>query len=409
MSRRTNGSGDKPTPMMNEGRGPWDAPEPADGSGAAGAGQPAPKAGKPRSPWQPPEDQPAGADGSRRGASRAPRSLDELWRRTGGGAGGGLPGGRGVWLAVAGALGVLWLLSTSMWQLEPNEEGVVTRFGSYSRTVGSGLNFTLPAPFERMQVVSNEIMTETIPQGSGENLVLTGDANLVDLSYSVRWSISQPERFLFQVDDPQGTIRAAAESAIRATLANFTLAQVLGPGRVDIQRQVQQRLQVMLNSYRVGVRIEGVSVDDADPPAQVAGAFNDVNAARQQAESMANEARADAQTVLRRAQGEAAAFSQIYEQYARAPEVTRRRMYYETIEEVLRPADKIVVGAGAGGVTPYLPLPEVRRRPQPAPAASGASAPGRRGAGNARPDAAPSGATPRGEAGASATTTGGGQ
>lgn len=375
-----------PTMAMADGKGPWgtndDAPQPG---GKPGGGR------EPTSPWLPPRD-----DGARGQPPRQPRSLEELLRRgTGGGGSGGpfgpgmptLPGGRSMWSAVAIGLVLLWLLFTSVWRVNPEEEGVVTRFGSYSRTVGPGVSLTWPSPFETMQKVSvREIRTENIPEaGSGENLVLTGDANIIDLAYSVRWSIKQPERFLFQMDDPRAAIRASAESAMRATLANFTLVQAIGTGRTDMERQVQLRMQQMLDSYRAGVRIEGVAVREADPPQQVEEAFNNVNAARQRAETRMNEARAHAQQVLRRAEGEAGAFDRYYAEYRLAPEVTRRRLYYETMEQVLRPADKTVVASG--GVTPYLPLPEVRRRPpaEAAPAASPTPA-------NRAPAATPTGA-----------------
>ena len=276
-----------------------------------------------------------------------------------------LPGGN-VWLWAAGAVLLLWVAATSVWRVDPEQEGVVTRFGSYARSVGPGISLTWPAPFERMQKVSvREIRTEDIPGGGNtENLVLTGDANIIDLSYSVRWSIKEPERYLFQIDQPEQTIRAVAESAMRASVANFTLVQAIGSGRTDIERQVQQRMQQTLDRYRSGIRVEGVAVRDADPPAQVEEAFNNVNAARQRSEARQNEARAYAETVLRRAEGEAGAFDRVYAEYRLAPEVTRRRLYYETMERVLTGADKTIVESG--GVTPYLPLPEVRRRAAPA-------------------------------------------
>jgi modulator of FtsH protease HflK len=187
----------------------------------------------------------------------------------------------------------------------------------------------------------------------------------------VRWTIKEPERYLFQLDNPDATIRAVAESAMRATVANFTLVQAIGSGRTEIEQQVQQRMQQILDRYRSGIRIEGVAVRDADPPNQVEEAFNNVNAARQRAESERNRARAYAEQVERRAEGDAGEFNAVYAEYRLAPEVTRQRIYYETMERILRQADKTIVEGG--GVTPYLPLPEVRRRaaPPPSPPASG--------------------------------------
>ena len=343
--------------MTTDSKGPWGTPQPDD-SADNGSDSPPPR--RPSSPWLPPAgDRSDTGSGPRRGAS-----LEEMIRRGRGPFGPQLPqlpGGRSLWLWVGLAVLLLWIAATSFWRVNPEEEGVVTRFGSYSRTVGPGVSFTWPAPIERMQRVSvREIRTADIPGGTAENLVLTSDANIIDLSYSVRWTIKEPERYLFQLDDPDATLRAVAESAMRATVANYTLVQALTSARTDIERQVQQRTQAILDRYRSGIRIEGVAVRGADPPAQVEEAFNNVNAARQRAEGRRNQARAYAEQVLRRAEGEAGAFDRVYAEYRLAPEVTRRRMYYETMERILQRADKTVVEAG--GVTPYLPLPEVRRR-----------------------------------------------
>ncbi len=364
-------------------KGPWGGSGNNDGAGGGGGTPPEP----PRSPWLPQDDEAPRAQ--RRG-----RSLDEALRRGKSPFGPQfpqLPGGRSLWgWAIAALLG-LWIIGTSFWQVGPDQEGVVTRFGSYSRTVGPGISFTLPAPFERMQRISvREIRTEDIPGGTGENLVLTGDANIIDLSYSVRWSIKEPERFLFQLEDPEATIRASAESAMRASVANFTLAQAIGQGRTQIGVQVQQRMQQILDSYRSGVRIEGVAIRDSRPPEPVREAFDNVNASRQRAEANRNQARAYAESVVRRAEGDAGEFDAVYAEYRQAPAVTRRRIYYETMERILRNADKTIVESG--GVTPYLPLPEVRRgaRPTVAPAAGGGAERPR----NA-PDAQPNGGAAR--------------
>lgn len=343
--------------MTTDNKGPWGTPQPDDEPNSGGDNGPS---RKPSSPWLPPSgDRSDPPRGQQRGAS-----LEEMLRRGRGPFGPQLPqlpGGRALWLWAGVALLALWIAATSFWRLDPEQEGVVTRFGSYSRTVGPGISLTWPAPIERMERVSvREIRTADIPDGTAENLVLTSDANIVDLSYSVRWTISQPERYLFQLDNPDATLRAVAESAMRATVANYTLVQTLTSARTDIERQVQIRTQAILDRYRSGIRIEGVAVRGADPPGEVEEAFNNVNAARQRAEGRRNQARAYAEQVLRRAEGEAGAFDRVYAEYRLAPEVTRRRMYYETMERILQRADKTIVESG--GVTPYLPLPEVRRR-----------------------------------------------
>lgn len=335
--------------------GPW-GQEPGGEEPAKGAND-AP-GGRRGSPWLP--------DGDGGGGSREPRSgrgLDDLLKR---GPFGpklpGMPSDRRVWLWGAIAVAVLWLAFTSIHRLDPEEDGVITRFGAYSRTVGPGIQWTLPFPIERLErVASRRIQTENIPDGTTANLVLTGDANIINLAYSVRWKVSRPELFVFQVDAPQATIRAAAESAMRATMANFTLSQAIGSGRTEIEVQVQRRLQAILNQYGLGVLVDGVSIRDSAPPNEVEEAFNEVNVAQQRAESALNDARAYAAQVTSQAEGAAAEFDRIYEQYRQAPEVTRRRIYYETMEQIMTRSEKTIIGSGTA--VPYLPLPPVTRTP----------------------------------------------
>src|SRR3546814_681279 len=324
----------------------------------------------PRNPWVTPDP----ADNARGGKPRGPSALDELLRRGRGHFGGGGGGGGGMNLPESARLwkwGILvavliWALVSMFHIVPPEKEGVVTRLGSYSRTVGPGVKWTLPAPFEQMRMEDvRAIRTMQIgsPDASDANFVLTRDQSIVDLAYEVRWSIRDPELFIFQLADPEGTIREVAESAMRATVANFDLVQAIGPGRVDIEADVQRRMQELLDQYRAGVLIQGIAIRQADPPDQVDEAFKAVTAARQQRESSINEARAYEQQVLERARGDTAAFDQIYEQYRLAPAVTRQRLYYETMERVLSNVDKTIVEPR--GVTPYLALPEIKRRSSP--------------------------------------------
>lgn len=342
-------------------KGPW-------GEG----GEPAKPKG-PRNPWAQPSNgpQPVG-DGS-----RAPSALDELLKRGragfgGGGGGGGRPrftGDRPFWLYAIVGFVAIWLIYSSFHMLQPAERGVVTRLGSYSRTVGpGGIQMTLPAPFERMRKIDTLNIRELkigSEQPNQENLVLTGDQNIVDLAYQVRWSIKDPELFQFQLAEPEETIGEVAESAMRATVANFSLNSAITSGRSDIEAQVQQRMQTILDQYRSGVRIDGIQLRQADPPAEVDEAFKKVNAAKQQRESYQNDARAYAQQILEQARGESAAFNKVYEEYRLAPDVTKKRMYYDTMERVLGKVDKTIVETR--GVTTYLPLPELRRRAKAAP------------------------------------------
>ncbi len=341
--------------------GPWGGDNPSDDGDKPGGDDKV--TGIKGSPWRP-----GGSGGGGGGGPRLPSGFEDLLRRSPFGPGlPRLPGNRRIWLWAAAAIALLWLAFTTVHRLDPEEDGVITRLGSYSRTVGPGISLTFPFPLERLQrVPARRIQTEDIPTGESQNLVLTGDANIINLAYSVRWKVNRPDLFLFQVDAPRETIRAAAESAMRATVANFTLAQAIGSGRTNIEAQVQQRLQIILDSYSLGVLIDGVSIRDSAPPSEVEEAFNEVNVAQQDAESYLNRARAHAAQVTSLAEGAAAEFDRIYEQYRQAPEVTRRRLYYETMEAVLTRSEKTIIGSG--NVLPYLPLPAVERRTGPQPA-----------------------------------------
>ncbi len=277
----------------------------------------------------------------------------------------GLGGGR-LWAIGLGLIVAVWLVVTSSHSIAPQERGVVTFFGKYSRILEPGFRMTFPAPINSVTTVDvQNIRTENFPEGSGgENLMLTGDQNIVDLGYSVRWDIANPQDFVFQIAQPTETVRATAESAMREVVSSVTLDQALGAGRTVIEARVQQRIQEILDDYNSGIRVQGIAISKADPPAAVNDDFKAVSAAQQQAQTDLNQSRAYAQQVIARAQGEAAQFDKIYEQYKLAPEVTRRRLYYETMEQVLAKSNKTIVEAP--GVTPYLPLPEARRTlPEP--------------------------------------------
>ena len=273
------------------------------------------------------------------------------------------PGGRSWWPLMAIGFVILWVLLTSIHRISPQERGVVTFLGSYSRTMQPGLHFSLPTPLEQVtQIDVEDIRTIDIPEGDTEKLILTGDQNIVDLAYSVRWNIKAPELFLFQIAEPEETIKEVAEAAMRAAVANFTLDDTIGAERTDIEQQVEQNMQRLLDSYGAGVVIRGIAIKKADPPAAVNDAFKEVSAAQQTAQTYLNEARAYAQQLTAQAQGESAAFDKVYEEYRLAPVVTRQRMYYETMERVLSKVDKTVIEAK--GVTPYLALPELQKRAQ---------------------------------------------
>ncbi|WP_375289145.1 protease modulator HflK [Qipengyuania sp.] len=367
-------------------RNPWGKP-PKDGDGEpAGAPSDEPRADKPapdkpsgpRNPWLPPSN---GGEPPRRSASiedifknRGPEGPRRASKFGGGPGGPGFrmperPGGKSwIPLIVAAVVGI-WLLVTSTHQVQPKEQGIVTWLGGkYARSLTPGLNFTFPWPLQEVTVENVSEIRSVKIGGESEKLILTGDQNLVDLSYVIRWNIKDLKQFTFQLDDPELTIREVAESAMRASVAEQNLDSVVsGAGRAAIEGRVATRMQQLLDTYNAGVAVQGIEIEKADPPAKVIDAFKDVSAAQQDANAMRNRARAYAQQVLARAQGDAGAFNRIYEEYRQAPEVTRRRLYYETMESVLGKTDKTIIEAD--GVTPYLPLPEVAKRNRaPAPA-----------------------------------------
>ncbi|HXH14555.1 MAG TPA: protease modulator HflK [Sphingomonas sp.] len=343
-------------------KGPWggsgDDGKSSDGTGKSG----------PRNPWA----QPPGG----RKPSTKPTALDEFLRKArgsgGGGSGsggfGGFPSGanaRALWGIGVAIIAVVWILFTSVHQIGPQQRGVVTYFGKYAGTLDPGIRLTMPAPIADVTVVDvQKIRTDNFPTGDGENLTLTGDQNIIDLAYSVRWDISDPRDYVFQLAAPSETVRAASESAMRAVVATTTLDQAIGTGRTVIEQRVAELTQQILNDYKSGVRIQGVAIKQAAAPARIVEDFNAVTAAQQEAIANLNQSRSYAQQVVARAQGEAASFDKVYEQYKLAPEVTRRRMYYETMEAVLAKSDKTIVET-PGGVVPYLPLSNAKRLPNP--------------------------------------------
>jgi membrane protease subunit HflK len=364
--------------------GPWSNGG-SSGDGARG-GKAKPGAGK----------GPAG--GQRRPTAKpaTPSALDQLLRHGRASLGAqrrglrfGLPpfGPLGRW-AVGLAI-LVWLVFTSFHTIGPQQRGVVTRFGRYVATLQPGLGTTFPWPIDivrRLDVESihavdidsslgmaNPDGTDPNQANDGQNLMLTADENIVDLAYSVRWNIRDPELYLFELADPQGTIREVAESAMRESVARISLNQAIGSGRGDLSDRVARRMQEILDHYRAGIAIQGVAIRQADPPGEVVDAFKEVSAAQQEAQSYLNNARAYATQVNANASGEAIAFDKVYQQYRLAPEVTRRRMYYETMEKVLAKTDKTIVEAP--GIAQYLPVQPGRSVAKPEPARSGQPGP----------------------------------
>lgn len=338
-----------------------------DGAGDDDTDQPAGKGEGPRNPWLPSEDTPP----------RRSASIEDIFRnrerRSGGPRGPGgnfpqmpkLPDGRS-WLPLGIGLAVLALVVlSSVHMLGPKEQGVVTMFGRYSRSIDSGVNLTLPWPIEQVDVEDvRSFQVAMIPENDNEKLMLTSDKNLVDLSYLVRWNIKNLKNYKFRLVDPQDTVREVAEAAMRASIAQVSLDDAIsGAGRAQMEQDVRQRMQRILDTYKAGVAVQGVEIKKADPPAKTRAAFEQVTVSQQESERDRSEARAWAQQLIARAQGDAASFDKVYEQYKLAPEVTKRRMYYETMERVLHDNNTVVVEAP--GTNTYLPLPEIKRMASP--------------------------------------------
>ena len=357
----------------NNDGGPWG--EGTGGAGGGGGGKGGGAGGgdgqPPRNPWG--DGPPRRPNGPRPGNGR--NDFDDIIRRgqeklrrslPGGGDGGGGgfdPLGNGNWMWIAGAIVAAWIALTSFYRVDAQERGVVLRFGRFVETTDPGLHMKFPFPVDTVILRKVEQINSVdigASEGATENLMLTGDQNIINLAYAVRWKIRNPELYLFELAEPEQTVREVGESAMRAEISKATLNDAIGPQRAQIAEQVRERMQDLLDSYRSGIEVRGVDIKQADPPAAVDDAFKDVSAAQQDAQQYLNQSKSYAQQLLASAQGSAAAFDAVYAQYKLAPEVTRKRMYLETMESVLSKVDKTVIEPG--NVTTYLPLPEIQKK-----------------------------------------------
>ena len=349
------------------------------------------------SPWGSP---PGGKNGSGRG--QKPPSIDEVIEKIqklisklipGVKSGGSKPIIFGLILLV-----VVWAFS-GLYRVLPDEQGVVLRFGKFTSTTQPGLNYHIPYPVEtvltpkvtkvnRIDVgfrsASDSGRTSGIGDVAEESLMLTGDENIVNIDFSVFWVIKDAGKFLFKIQSPVVTVKAAAETAMREVIAKSKLQSILTEGRSKIEIETQEIAQSLLDEYESGIQITQVQTQKADPPDEVIDAFRDVQAARADMERSKNEAEAYANDVIPRArgdaakilqeaeaykkqvvaaaEGEASRFVAIYNEYAKAKRVTQERMYLETMEKVLADIDKVIIDRKAGGVVPYLPLPELSKK-----------------------------------------------
>jgi modulator of FtsH protease HflK len=369
-------------PWSNQGGGPW-------GSGGGGG----------QGPW--------GSGPQQSGPT--PPDLEEFLRRSQDKLRNVLPGnlgGKGLSLIVLAAIAI-WGLS-GFFRVEPDELGVVLRFGKFVREVPPGLNYHLPYPIESvltpkalrvnkidigMLVVEDLRRGRTIRDLPEESLMLTGDENIVDVDFSVLWKVklNGVGDYLFNIQQPEGTVKAVAESAMREVVGRSNIQPILTGARQNIETAVQELMQTTLDRYGSGIQVTQVQLQKVDPPSQVIDAFRDVQAARANLEQSQNEAQTYANRVVPEARGKAAQitqaaeayreqtvaeskgatsrFNQVYDQYKKAPEITRQRMYLETMERLFSGTDKIILDSGGQGqgVVPYLPLNEMTR-PRAAPA-----------------------------------------
>ncbi len=344
-----------------------------------------------------------GGGGRRGGGQPPPPDLEEMLRR------GqdrfrrwmpGLRGSRGLILLLLVAIGI-WLL-TGFYRVEPDEQGVVLRWGEWTKTTQPGLNYHLPWPFETVirpkvtKINRAEIGYRTLVDSQrgaftrpvpDESLMLTGDENIIDVKFTVFWRIRDAGQFLFNIQAPERTVKDAAESAMREVIGKSRLQSALAEERLLLAQQTHELTQQILEYYGAGIEITQVEPQDIAPPEAVIASFRDVQAARADQERAKNEAEAYRNDIIPRArgaaerlvqegtaykeevvakaQGEAARFLSVFGEYEQNMDVVRRRMYLETMEEVLGGIDKVLIDSsaqGSSGVVPYLPLPELQRR-----------------------------------------------
>ena len=355
-------------------------------------------------PWKPGNNPgPWGQGPSGSGGGQTPPDLEDLLRRGQDRLKQALPGGGfgvGGIAALAGLIALGWV-ATGVYTVQPNEAGIETVFGKFTERTNSGLNYNWPSPIgavTKLRVTDRNsidigFITREDPRRPNnttqvdvneESLMLTCDENIADVKFRVIWQIdpARPEDYAFNVRAPRDTVKAVSESVMREIVGRTQIQRILTAERKLIEPAAQELTQKVLNEYKAGVLILQVQLLSVDPPEQVISAFRDVTAAQQDMERMRNEAEAYANRVVPEARGSAARilqeaegyreqtvaeargqasrFDQVYEQYRNAPEVTRERMYIETMERVLAGSNKVIVDQNGQGVVPYLPLEQLQ-------------------------------------------------
>jgi len=368
-----------------QGGGPWGGGGGGPWGGGGGGG------GNNNNPW----------GGRDRGGSSPPPDLEEILRRGQDRLRRIMPGGfgslKGIWLLGAVII-VFWGIS-GFYRVQPDEQGVELLFGKYVKTTQPGLNYWFPAPIGeviRPKVTQNNQVTIGF-RGAGNNIrevpqeshILAGDQNIADIQFIVQWRIREAGNYLFNMREPEQTVKAAAESALREVVGRNPLQAVMTNQRDLIAQQARELLQAIMDNYGSGVTILDLRIQKADPPKEVIDAFNDVQRAKQDEERLRNEAlayrndiiprakgeaarmvqnaTAEKERLVKEAEGQAARFTSFYQTYAANKDITIRRMYLETMQEILSKSEKVIIDdkAKGSGVVPYLPLPEIRKRTQP--------------------------------------------
>lgn len=314
---------------------------------------PPPEPEAPRNPWLPPaEDGPA---------QRRSASMEDLLRSRRPLPRGPLKPGSGAILGIA-MVGVLsaWLLSSSIHVLAQGERGIVTTFGRYAGTIGPGLNLTLPWPIQAVtrRDVGKELVA-LLPDKEAETLMLTRDGELIDLRLQVRWRITDLRQFSYALPDGEAALRRLSDSAIRAAVAEMTFDELRsGKRQAELQQRVAQRMQRVLDGWKAGIAISAVEVTSTKPPAKLADTFKKIDTANEEARKNHEVAVAYAGQLEYNAKAKARAFDKAYELYRIAPDVTRSRIYYETLEKVLRNNPVVIGGTATGVALPPPPAPK---------------------------------------------------
>lgn len=376
-------------PWENNSGGPWGNAGGGRGGNRGGGNN----GGGPNSPWGRPN---GGGGGGGRGPGGQPPDVEELVRKGQERLKGMLPGGLGLkgGILVAVLALVIWA-ATGFYRVDTNQQGVELVFGELNQVTGPGLNYNFPAPIgevllpsvtniNQVNVGFQQISNETRRDIPEESLMLTGDENIVSVQFSVLWRISDAGAFLFNVRNPEESVKSAAEAAMREIVGKSDFENIRTRGRRAVGFDAAVRLQEILDSYEAGITITEVSTQSIEPPGEVIDAFRDVQAANADRERSINEATAyfnettqraagEAQRILRAAeaykqerinlaQGDAQRFLAILNEYENAPDITKRRIYLQTMEEILERMDKVLIenggdgGSGGSGVLPYLPL-----------------------------------------------------